>query len=282
MDIRVLEKSKKTGYIFDVFYRGSGFDAFDEIDGKATVKGYFKEIMNSLGFTWAKGIQQGGRTDAKVSGNNCLYVSSNFNRDVQKIACDFNSRAEGKIKITGVRKTFPNLIFPDYVEKRKYIYRFPKKKITKSEEEIDNMCKELTGTYDVSRFTDTKGEKLKEHIRTVEVSYKDGELIFIGNSFMPKQVRIMSGYILTGEMTALPGKYLTLEKIYLKEELLKNILTEDKDIKIENVEKIERTEDKTFSVFYVSKDKKGEVIGKNGRNIKKLRKEYGTIIVREI
>ena len=282
MDIRVLEKSKKTGYIFDVFYRGSGFDAFDEIDGKATVKGYFKEIMNSLGFTWAKGIQQGGRTDAKVSGNNCLYVSSNFNRDVQKIVCDFNSRAEGKIKITGVRKTFPNLIFPDYVEKRKYIYRFPKKKITKSEEEIDNMCKELTGTYDVSRFTDTKGEKLKEHIRTVEVSYKDGELIFIGNSFMPKQVRIMSGYILTGEITALPGKYLTLEKIYLKEELLKNILTEDKDIKIENVEKIERTEDKTFSVFYVSKDKKGEKKKKNGRNIKKLRKEYGTIIVREI
>ena len=99
---------------------------------------------------------------------------------------------------------------------------------------------------------------------------------------MPKQVRIMSGYILTGEITALPGKYLTLEKIYLKEELLKNILTEDKDIKIENVEKVERTEDKTFSVFYVSKDKKGEVIGKNGRNIKKLRKEYGTIIVREI
>ena len=53
-------------------------------------------------------------------------------------------------------------------------------------------------------------------------------------------------------------------------------------IKIENVEKVERTKDKTFSVFYVSKDKKGEVIGKNGRNIKKLRKEYGTIIVREI
>ena len=120
------------------------------------------------------------------------------------------------------------------------------------------MCKELTGTYDVSRFTDTKGEKLKEHIRTVEVSYKDGELIFIGNSFMPKQVRIMSGYILTGEITALPGKYLTLEKIYLKEELLKNILTEDKDIKIENVEKIERTEDKTFSVFMYQKIKKGK------------------------
>ena len=184
MDIRVLEKNKKTGYIFYMSYRGSGFDAFDEMAGKTTVKGYFKEIMNSLGFTWAKGIQQGGRTDAKVSGNNCLYVSSNFIGNVQKIICDFNEKSEGKIKITGFDKTFPNLIFPDYVEKRKYIYRYPQKKISKSFEEIKKSCEELTGTYDVSRFTDTKGEKLKEHIRTVEVSFENGELIFIGNSFM--------------------------------------------------------------------------------------------------
>lgn len=282
MDIRVLEKSKKMGYIFDISYKGTEFDAFDEMENKVTVKGYFRDVMNSLGFTWAKGIQQGGRTDAKVSGNNCLYVSSNFTGNVQKIVCDFNSKAEGKLKITRVRKTFPNLIFPDYVEQRKYIYRYPQKKITKSQDEIINICKELTGTYDVSIFTDTKGEKLKEHIRTVEVSFENGEFIFIGNSFMPKQVRIMSGYILTGEKTALLGKYLTLEKIYLKEELLKNIFIIDNDIKIENVEKIERTEDKNFYIFYVTKDKKGEVIGKNGKNIKKLRKEYGTIIVREI
>ena len=282
MDIRVLEKNKKMGYIFDISYKGTEFDAFDEMENKVTVKGYFREVMNSLGFTWAKGIQQGGRTDAKVSGNNCLYVSSNFTGNVQKIVCDFNSKAERKLKITRVRKTFPNLIFPDYVEQRKYIYRYPQKKITKSQDEIINICKELTGTYDVSIFTDTKGEKLKEHIRTVEVSFENGELIFIGNSFMPKQVRIMSGYILTGEKTALLGKYLTLEKIYLKEELLKNIFVIDNDIKIENVEKIEKTEDKNFYIFYVLKDKKGEVIGKNGRNIKKLRKEYGTIIVREI
>lgn len=282
MDIRVLEKSKKMGYIFDISYKGSYFDAFDEIENKITVKGFFRGIMNSLGFTWAKGIQQGGRTDAKVSGNNCLYVSSNFVGNVQKIISDFNSQAEGKVKITGVRKTFPNLVFPDYVEKRKYIYRYPEKKILKSEQDIISMCKELSGTYDVSRFTDTKGEKLKEHIRSVKVSFKDGELIFVGNSFMPKQVRIMSGYILTGEMTALPGKFLTLEKIYLKDEILNNIFVKESDIKIENVEIIERTEDKKFYIFYVAKDKKGEVIGKNGKNIKKLRKEYGTIIVREI
>lgn len=282
MDIRVLEKSKKMGYIFDISYKGTEFDAFDEMESKVTVKGYFRDVMNSLGFTWAKGIQQGGRTDAKVSGNNCLYVSSNFTGNVQKIICDFNSKAEGKLKITRVRKTFPNLIFPDYVEQRKYIYRYPQKKITKSQDEIINICKELTGTYDVSIFTDTKGEKLKEHIRTVEVSFENGELIFIGNSFMPKQVRIMSGYILTGEKTALLGKYLTLEKIYLKDEILNNIFVKESDVKIENVEIIERTEDKNFYIFYVTKDKKGEVIGKNGKNIKKLRKEYGTIIVREI
>lgn len=282
MDIRVLEKSRKTGYIFDVSYKGSDFDAFDEINGKTTVKGYFKEIMNSLGFTWAKGIQQGGRTDAKVSGNNCLYVSSNFNGNVKKIIYDFNEKAEGKLKITRIRKTFPNLVFPNYIEGRKYIYKYPQKKITKSPEEIEKICAEFTGTYDVSRFTDSKGEKLKEHVRTVAVNYENGCLIFNGDSFMPKQVRIMSGYILIGEMTALPGKFLKLEKVCLKEELLKNIFTEDTETKIENVEKIERNEDKSFYIFYVSPEKKGEVIGKNGGNIKRLRKEYGTIIVREL
>lgn len=41
---------------------------------------------------------------------------------------------------------------------------------------------------------------------------------------MPKQVRIMSGYILTGRKEALEGKYLTLSKIVLSEELKNNIL----------------------------------------------------------
>lgn len=282
MDIRELEKSKKIGYIFDISYRGSSFDAFDEMAEKTTVKGYFKEVMNSLGFTWAKGIQQGGRTDAKVSGNNCLYVSSNFNGNVQKIVSEFNRLSDEKLKITRVRKTLPNLVFPDYVEGRKYIYRYPQKKIKKSLEEITASCRELSGTYDVSRFTDTKGEKLKEHIRTVNISFENGELLFTGNSFMPKQVRIMSGYILTGEITALPGKYLTLENVILKDELINSCFSEDENIKIENVAKIECTQDKSFFIFYCEKDKKGEVIGKNGKNIKKLRKEYGNIIVREI
>ena len=58
MDIRALEKTNKIGYIFDIFYNGKYFDSFDEIKNKETVKGCFKNIMNSLGFTWAKGIQQ--------------------------------------------------------------------------------------------------------------------------------------------------------------------------------------------------------------------------------
>ena len=90
---------------------------------------------------------------------------------------------------------------------------------------------------------------------------------------MPKQVRIMSSYILTGKMEPLPGKYLTLEKVYLTEELSNNIFVEEKEFKIENVAKIERTKDKKVSIFYVEKGKKGEVIGKNGKNIKKLRRE---------
>lgn len=282
MNIRVLEKSKKIGYIFNIVYKGTEFDAFDEMKDKNTVKGYFKEMMNSLGLTWAKGIQQGGRTDAKVSGNNLLYISSNFSADIEKIIARFNGKSGGKIKVIASNKTFPNLVFPDYIEKRKYVYRYPKKKIEKSELEIQEMCKELSGTYDVSRFTDKKGKELKEHIRTVEVSFSNGELTFIGNSFMPKQVRIMSSYILTGKMEPLPGKYLTLEKVYLTEELSNNIFVEEKEFRIENVAKIERTRDKKVSIFYVEKGKKGEVIGKNGKNIKKLRKEYGTIIVREI
>ncbi|MGL6024866.1 MAG: pseudouridylate synthase, partial [Cetobacterium sp.] len=79
MNFRGVEKTDKWGYIFTVFYNGEKFHSFDEMAGKKTVKGEFRKEMNELGFTWAKGIQQGGRTDAKVSAErNMLYVSSNF------------------------------------------------------------------------------------------------------------------------------------------------------------------------------------------------------------
>lgn len=281
MNIRTLEKTNKIGYIFDIFYQGKYFDSFDEVLNKKSVKGQFKNLMNSLGFTWAKGIQQGGRTDAKVSGSNCLYVSSTFNRNIQKIISEFNNLAKGEMKITRCRKTFPNLIFPNYVKQRKYIYQYPKKLITHSDEEIKTLCRKYSGTYDVSIFTDSKGKNLQQHIRTVEITYENGQLIFLGDSFMPKQVRITSGFILTGQKIPLPGKYLKLHSIILEDELLNNIFTEVDDLKINNVEKIEKNTLGNIYLLYVNSSKKGEVIGKNGSNIKKLKKSLGNIIVRE-
>lgn len=282
MDIRAIEKTNKWGYMFYISYNGQKFHSFDEMAGKKSVKGVFREIMEKVGFSWAKGIQQAGRTDAKVSANeNILYVSSNFNGDMESLKNSFNQLSTGDLKVTMVKKTFPNLVFPEMIEKREYIYSYPKKLIKNSEEEIEKLCNELSGTYDVSEFTDKKGLELKEHIREVKITYENGKLRFVGNSFMPKQVRIMSGYILTGKKEALMGKYLTLEKIYLKEEL-KNLILEKCEVEVENILEAERTLDKNLYIFYVKKGSKGEFIGKNGSNIKKLKKIYKNIIVREI
>ncbi|WP_288217542.1 KH domain-containing protein [uncultured Fusobacterium sp.] len=282
MDIRAIEKSKKLGYMFYITYNGTKFNAFDELDGKITVKGTFKDIINKLGFTWAKGIQQAGRTDAKVSANeNILYVSSNYFGDLHKLMDEFNKNSD-ILKITMIKKTFPNLVFPDMIARRGYIYKYPQKKIKRKEDEIINLCKELSGKYDVSKFTDKKGQELKNHIREVDIEFINGKLKFNGDSFMPKQVRIMSSYILTDSYEPLEGKYLTLNKIYLKDELKSKIFEEVSNINIDYVEKIEKTLDETLYIFYTSKEKKGEVIGKNGKNIKSLKKQYGNIVVREI
>ena len=282
MNFRGIEKTDKWGYIFTVFYNGEKFHSFDEMAGKFTVKGEFKRVMNELGFSWAKGIQQGGRTDAKVSAErNLLYVSSNFQGDLSDIIFKFNEKMKEFIFIRKVQKTFPNLSFPQYVEKREYLYKYPKKRIKRSLEEIEKTILEVSGTYDVSKFTDKKGLELKEHERTVEVSFQKNILKFIGNSFMPKQVRNMAGYILTGEVETFPGKYLTLENVYLKQELTDKIIIQD-NLEISGVEKIERTFDKELLILYVKKEKKGEVIGKNASNIKTLRKEFGNIVIREI
>lgn len=282
MDIRAIEKSKKLGYMFYITYNGTKFNAFDELDGKITVKGTFKDIINKLGFTWAKGIQQAGRTDAKVSANeNILYVSSNYFGDLHKLMDEFNKNSD-ILKITMIKKTFPNLVFPDMIARREYIYKYPQKKIKRKEDEIINLCKELSGKYDVSKFTDKKGQELKNHIREVDIEFINGKLKFNGDSFMPKQVRIMSSYILTDSYEPLEGKYLTLNKIYLKDELKSKIFEEVSNINIDYVEKIEKTLDETLYIFYTSKEKKGKVIGKNGKNIKSLKKQYGNIVVREI
>lgn len=283
MDIRTIEKSKKWGYMFYISYNGQKFQSFDEMDGKKSIKGKFKEIMKTIGFTWAKGIQQAGRTDAKVSANeNILYVSSNFNGDINKVQEEFNKNSDADLRVTMIKKTFPNIIFPDMIEKREYIYSYPEKLIKNTKEEIEKLCEELSGIYDVSEFTDKKGLELKEHIREVKITYTKGKLIFIGNSFMPKQVRIMSGYILTGKKEPLMGKYLILEKIYLKNEMKNIIFQEILDKSEENVIKIEKTADESLYIFYVSQGKRGEFIGKNGKNIKEMKKKYGDIVVREI
>lgn len=283
MDIRTIERNDKWGYMFYIKYDGTKFHSFDEMSGKRSVKGRFKEIMNELGFTWAKGIQQGGRTDAKVSATeNILYVSSKFDGDRKKLQERFNFLSDDSLKITMIKKTIPNLVFPEMIARREYIYEYPKKRVKNSLEEIEKLCKELSGKYDVSEFTDKKGLELKEHIREVEIKFQNGKLFFSGNSFMPKQVRIMSGYILTGKKEALEGKYLTLSKIVLSEELKASIFEQIDDIKVEGVERVEANPERTLYIFYTSKDKKGELIGKNGKNIKALKKIYGDIVVKEI
>ncbi len=283
MDIRAIEKTEKWGYMFYVKYDGTKFHSFDEMSGKKTVKGQFKELMNKIGFTWAKGIQQGGRTDAKVSATeNILYVSSNFKGDTKELQERFNLISDESLKVTMVKKTLPNLAFPEMIERREYIYEYPKKRIKNSIEDIEKFCKELSGKYDVSEFTDKKGLELKEHIREVEVTFEKGKLYFSGNSFMPKQVRIMSGYILTGKKEPLEGKYLTLSKVVINEELRENIFEKVEDLEIEGVEKIESNNKRTFYIFYTTKDKKSQLIGKNGKNIKVLKKEYGNIVVKEL
>lgn len=269
--------------MFYISYQGKKFQCFDEMEGKTSVKGEFRRIMHSLGFTWAKGIQQSGRTDAKVSASeNILYVSSNYVENMDELKEKFNRLSGEKLQVKDIKKTVPSLVFPDMIGMREYLYSYPAKKIRHSREEVEKLCSELSGTYDVSEFTDSKGKQLKEHIRTVKVSFSEKGLRFLGDSFMPKQVRIMSGYILTGEKTALPGEYLSLEKIYLKDEMTDLIIEEEKDIVEEGVLKVEKVGNKNLYIFYAPKGKKGELIGKNGKNIKNLRKKYGEIIVREL
>lgn len=294
-NLRALEKTDKFGFIFYISYDGTKFHSFDEVSEKTSVKSSFIETITSLGFSWAKGVQQGGRTDSKVSANeNLLYVSSHYKGNLELLRNRFNSKSQF-LKIKKIVKTLPNLAFPEMVEAREYIYSYPQKKITNSQEKILELCSELSGTYDVSRFTDKKGLELKEHIRTVHVTYEDEILKFIGDSFMPKQVRIMSSFILTDSYQPLPGKYLTLEKIHLKKELEDMYINSNNSsqsiLLLKEVEALKnldlnaiKTESlgKDITILYIPKEIKSEFIGKNGNNIKKIKKILGDILVREV
>lgn len=286
MHIRALEKNNKMGYLFFISYNGIYFDSFDDMEGKKTIKGEFSKILRQLNFSWAKGIQQAGRTDKHVSANeNILYVSSSFYGNIDKLKNDFNKISINQLQIKKIIKTLPNLIIPDLVDKREYFYTPSKKYILNSQKDIIKSAKYLSGTYDMSEFTDVKGKLFKNLIRQVEISFDNNSLRFIGDSFLPHQVRIMAAYILSNEKKIYPGKFLTLNKIYIKNELQNILFFPISKNEFENthlIDQVEKSSDGSLYIFYIKNKHKGEFIGKNGKNIKTLRKALGNILVREI
>ena len=326
--IRDFENTKYFGYMFFVEYDGQKFESFDENPNKKSVKSEFRKILENNKIKIFKGIQQAGRTDANVSAKeNILYINSKEIIDFSKLKF---LEAEG-LKINKIGRTLPFLEFPQMIEKRYYIYEYPKKLRKNDEERINQICKKVSGKKDFYEFTSEKGKKLKNHTREIFVKYVNDKLYFVGDGFLPQQVRIMSNFILNNTKfdieklndenfenrkfgikdKPLDGKYLTLMKVDFSEKLekisffdVKNIEElinlkknnneifeiENSEIKIDDlneqlksidkVKKIERNS--YFTVFFVEKKDKGEFIGKRGKNIRKLKKIFGDIVVKEI
>ena len=326
--IRDFENTKYFGYMFFVEYEGQRFESFDENPNKKSVKSEFRKILEKNKIKIFKGIQQAGRTDANVSAKgNILYINSKGIIDFSKLKF---LETEG-MKINKIARTLPFLEFPQMIEKRYYIYEYPKKLRKNDEEKINQICKKVSGKKDFYEFTSEKGKKLKNHTREIFVKYENGKLYFVGDGFLPQQVRIMSNFILNNTKfdieklndenfenrklgikdKPLDGKYLTLMKVDFSEELekisffdVKNIEelinlkknnneileTGNSEIKIDDlneqlksidkVKKIERNS--YFTVFFVEKKDKGEFIGKRGKNIRKLKKIFGDIVIKEI
>lgn len=275
--IRNFENTEYFGYIFYIEYDGRKFSSFDENSNEKSIKSEFRKLLEKNGINFFKGIQQAGRTDKDVSAKeNLLYINSKHHIEFEKIKY---KKIDG-LKILKIEKTLPFLEFPELIARRHYIYEYPKKLIKNTVEKINLNCMELSGKKDFKKFTSKKGEKLKNHVREIEVEYKEGKLYFTGDGFLPQQVRIMSNFILNGNMKPLPGEYLTLVKVDFSDELEKMILkSENFEEVIENVEKIEKND--YFYIFYVNKGDKGRLIGKKGKNIKNLKKLYGNIVVKE-
>ena len=326
--IRDFENTKYFGYMFFVEYDGQKFESFDENLNKKSVKSEFRKILENNKIKIFKGIQQAGRTDANVSAKeNILYINSKGIIDFSKLKF---LETEG-MKINKIARTLPFLEFPQMIEKRYYIYEYPKKLRKNDEERINQICKKVSGKKNFYEFTSEKGKKLKNHRREIFVKYENGKLYFVGDGFLPQQVRIMSNFILNNTKfdveklndenfenrklgikdKPLDGKYLTLMKVDFSEKLekisffdVKNIEelinlkknnneileTGNSEIKIDDlneqlksidkVKKIERNS--YFMVFFVEKKDKGEFIGKRGKNIRKLKKIFGDIVVKEI
>ena len=326
--IRDFENTKYFGYMFFVEYDGQRFESFDENPNKKSVKSEFRKILEKNKIKIFKGIQQAGRTDANVSAKeNILYINSKEIIDFSKLKF---LETEG-MKINKIARTLPFLEFPQMIEKRYYIYEYPKKLRKNDEDRINKICNKVSGKKDFYEFTSEKGKKLKNHTREIFVEYENGKLYFVGDGFLPQQVRIMSNFILNNTKfdieklndgnfenrklgikdKPLDGKYLTLMKVDFSEKLdkisffdVKNIEElinlkknnneifeiENSEIKIDDlneqlksigkVKKIERNS--YFTVFFVEKKDKGEFIGKRGKNIRKLKKILGDIVVKEI
>ena len=275
--IRNFENTEYFGYIFYIEYDGRKFSSFDENPNEKSIKSEFRKLLEKNDINFFKGIQQAGRTDKDVSAKeNLLYINSKHYIEFEKLEY---KEADG-LRILKIEKTLPFLEFPELIARRHYIYEYPEKLIKNTDEKINLNCMELSGKKDFKKFTSKKGEKLKNHVREIEVEYKEGKLYFTGDGFLPQQVRIMSNFILNGNMKPLPGEYLTLVKVDFSDELEKMILkSENFEEVIEDVEKIEKNH--YFSVFYVNKGNKGRLIGKKGKNIKNLKKLYGNIVVKE-
>jgi len=329
--IRNFENTKYFGYMFFVKYDGQKFESFDENPNKKSVKSEFRKILGNNKIKIFKGIQQAGRTDANVSAKeNILYINSKEIIDFSKLKF---LETEG-LKINKIVRTLPFLEFPQMIEKRYYIYEYPKKFRKNDEERINQICKKVSGKKDFYEFTSEKGKKLKNHTREIFVKYENDKLYFVGDGFLPQQVRIMSNFILNNTKfdieklndenfenrelkikdKPLDGKYLTLEKVDFSEELEKISFFDVKNIeelinlknennrsleirnfenkldnlneKLKNIDEITKIrkiqKNSYFTVFFVEKKDKGEFIGKRGKNVKKLKKIFGDIVVKDI
>lgn len=326
--IRDFENTKYFGYMFFVEYDGQKFESFDENPNKKSVKSEFRKMLENNKIKIFKGIQQAGRTDANVSAKrNILYINSKEIIDFSKLKC---LETEG-LKINKIARTLPFLEFPQMIEKRYYIYEYPKKLRKNDEERINQICKKVSGKKNFYEFTSEKGKKLKNHRREIFVKYENDKLYFVGDGFLPQQVRIMSNFILNNTKfdieklndenfenrelkikdKPLDGKYLTLMKVDFSDELekisffdVKNIEElinlknnnneifeiENSEIKIDDlneqlksIDKVKKIEKNSyFTVFFVEKKYKGEFIGKRGNNIRKLKRIFGDIVVKEI
>ena len=146
MEIRDLEKTGYFGYLFFIKYDGTKYDSFDDDEDKVSVKGEFKKLLAENNISYYKGIQQAGRTDKDVSAEeNILYINTK-----QDLKLENFKNSSGILGIFDIKQTLPYLELPKLIEKRHYIYRYPKDKIKKSIPEMDKIGREVSGKNDDS------------------------------------------------------------------------------------------------------------------------------------